>query len=68
MPQIAPDIVALSALVLVSLFALQSQGSGRIGKLFGPIMTIWFVTIGFLGLFESSGHPGVLAALDPYCQ
>ena len=52
MPAIAPYIVALSALVLVGLFALQSQGSERIGKLFGPIMTVWFVTIGLLGLAE----------------
>jgi KUP system potassium uptake protein len=65
LPQIAPDIVALSALVLVGLFALQSQGSGRIGRLFGPIMTVWFLTIGMLGLFGILTHPGVLVALDP---
>jgi len=65
MPEIAPYIVALSALVLVGLFALQSQGSERIGKLFGPIMTVWFVTIGLLGLSGILRHPGVLVALDP---
>jgi KUP system potassium uptake protein len=64
-PQIAPYIVALAALVLVGLFALQSQGSERIGKLFGPIMTFWFVTIGLLGLGGILNHPGVLVALDP---
>ncbi len=64
-PQIAPYIVPISALVLVGLFALQSQGSERIGKLFGPIMTIWFVTIGLLGLGGILSHPGVLVALDP---
>ena len=64
-PQIAPYIVGLSALILVGLFALQPQGSGRIGKLFGPIMTVWFVTIGVLGLTGILQHPGVLAALDP---
>jgi KUP system potassium uptake protein len=57
--------VPMSALVLVGLFALQSQGSERIGKLFGPIMTIWFVTIGLLGLRGILSHPGVLVALDP---
>jgi len=57
--------VGLSALVLVGLFALQPQGSGRIGRLFGPIMTVWFVTIGVLGLTGISQHPGVLVALDP---
>ena len=65
MPQIAPYIVALSALILVGLFALQSQGSERIGKLFGPIMTVWFLVIGLLGLFGIVRHPGVLVALDP---
>jgi KUP system potassium uptake protein len=64
-PEIAPYIVALSALILVGLFALQSQGTDRIGKLFGPIMTAWFITIGLLGLGGILTHPGVLAALDP---
>ena len=49
-PAIAPYIVMLSALVLVGLFALQTQGSERIGKLFGPIISPWFITIGLLGL------------------
>jgi KUP system potassium uptake protein len=64
-PDIAPYIVPLSAVILVGLFAIQSQGSGRIGKLFGPIMTVWFVTIGLLGLSGIVRHPGVLVALDP---
>jgi KUP system potassium uptake protein len=64
-PSIAPYIVALSALILIGLFALQSQGTDRIGKLFGPIMTVWFVTIGVLGLSGIVSHPGVLVALDP---
>ena len=65
MPQISPYIVGLSALVLVGLFALQPQGSGRIGRLFGPIMTVWFVTIGVLGLAGILQHPGVIVAIDP---
>ena len=64
-PAIAPYIVALSAVILVGLFALQPQGSERIGKLFGPIMTLWFLTIGVLGLTGIMNHPGVLVALDP---
>jgi KUP system potassium uptake protein len=64
-PNIAPFIVPLAALILVGLFALQSQGTERIGKLFGPIMTVWFVTIGLLGLGGILKHPGVLVALDP---
>src|SRR6201986_882016 len=64
-PAIAPYIVALSAVILVGLFALQSQGSDRIGKLFGPIMTLWFAVIGVLGISGIVQHPGVLVALDP---
>jgi KUP system potassium uptake protein len=64
-PAIAPYIVVLSALILVGLFALQPQGSDRIGKLFGPIMTLWFLTIGVLGVSGIISHPGVLVALDP---
>jgi KUP system potassium uptake protein len=64
-PDIEPYIVPLSALVLVVLFALQSQGSGRIGKLFGPIMVVWFLTIGLLGFGGIVAHPSVLTALDP---
>jgi KUP system potassium uptake protein len=64
-PAIAPYVVPLSVTVLVALFALQPQGSARIGKLFGPIMTVWFITIGVLGLGGVVNHPGVLVALDP---
>ena len=64
-PEFAPYVLPLSVVILVALFALQPQGSARIGKLFGPIMTVWFVTIGVLGLSGILQHPGVLAALDP---
>ena len=64
-PVIAPYIVPLSVIVLAGVFGLQPQGSARIGKLFGPIMTIWFVTIGMLGLGGVLQHPSALMALDP---
>jgi KUP system potassium uptake protein len=65
LPEIAPYVVPLAVAVLVALFALQPQGSARIGKLFGPIMTVWFVVIGALGISGVMRHPGVLVALDP---
>lgn len=64
-PAIAPYVVPISVAILVAVFALQPQGSARIGRLFGPIMTVWFVTIGVLGLGGVMSHPGVLVALDP---
>ncbi len=51
--------------ILVVLFALQRRGTERIGRLFGPIMIVWFVTIGFLGLREIVKTPEILTALNP---
>jgi hypothetical protein len=65
LPSFTPYVLPLSVLVLIALFAVQPQGTGRIGALFGPIMMVWFVTIGVLGIGGILQHPGVLAALDP---
>jgi KUP system potassium uptake protein len=65
LPAIAPYVLPLAVVVLIGVFALQSQGTARIGRLFGPIMIAWFVAIGVLGLGGVLRHPGVLAALDP---
>jgi KUP system potassium uptake protein len=65
LPSFAPYVLPLSIVVLVAVFALQPQGTARIGALFGPIMTIWFITIGVLGIAGIIKHPDVLAALDP---
>jgi KUP system potassium uptake protein len=65
LPSFTPYVLPLSVLVLIALFAFQPQGTGRIGALFGPIMMVWFVTIGVLGIAGILRHPGVLAALDP---
>ncbi len=50
MPAVAPYVLPLSVAVLIAVFALQRQGTARIGRLFGPVMTLWFVVIGLLGL------------------
>jgi KUP system potassium uptake protein len=65
LPAFEPYVVTASLVVLIGVFALQPLGSARIGKLFGPIMTVWFVTIGVLGLVGIVRYPGVLAALSP---
>jgi KUP system potassium uptake protein len=65
-PPIAPYIMPLAVAILVAVFALQPQGSARIGKLFGPIMTLWFVVIGLLGLGGLIHNPTVFLALNPY--
>ncbi|MFX9046472.1 KUP/HAK/KT family potassium transporter, partial [Acinetobacter baumannii] len=50
LPSFSPYVLPLSVLVLIAVFAIQPQGTARIGALFGPIMTVWFVTIGVLGI------------------
>jgi KUP system potassium uptake protein len=51
--------------ILLALFAVQRQGTARIGGLFGPVILAWFLVIGLLGLWGLMRHPAVLWALDP---
>jgi len=60
-----PYIVPLSAGILVGLFLIQKQGTGVVGLLFGPVMLLWFLALGAVGVWNIAGTPGVLAALDP---
>jgi len=60
-----PYIVPITLVILIALFAVQSYGSGPIGRLFGPIMTIWFLTLGLAGFWHILAQPSVLAALNP---
>jgi len=64
-PALAPWIIPLTLGILVSLFVLQSRGTARIGALFGPVMLLWFGTIGALGLSEIVRQPAVLTAVSP---
>jgi KUP system potassium uptake protein len=64
-PALKPVIVPLTCAVLLGLFAIQSRGTGRVGALFGPVMALWFVTIGVLGVVQIVRNPSVLAALSP---
>ncbi|ROO38576.1 KUP system potassium uptake protein [Pseudomonas sp. 7SR1] len=58
-------VVPLSLVVLVALFLIQRHGTARIGILFGPIMVIWFVVLGALGVYGISQQPEVLLAVNP---
>ncbi len=64
-PGFAPYVLPLSVLILIALFAIQPQGTARIGRAFGPIMAFWFLTIAVLGLWGVARHPAVFAAIDP---
>ncbi|HEY6478084.1 MAG TPA: KUP/HAK/KT family potassium transporter [Polyangia bacterium] len=64
-PWLKPAVLPITCLVLVGLFAFQHRGTSRIGRVFGPIMALWFIVIGALGLVQIANHPAVLAALGP---
>jgi KUP system potassium uptake protein len=65
-PGFEPYVVPLTCLVLFLLFAIQRRGTGNVGKVFGPVMVLWFVTIGALGLRELSRVPQICGALSPH--
>ena len=57
--------VPLTVLILIALFAIQFKGSESIGKVFGPIVLVWFATIGYFGFLKLQTRPEVLKALLP---
>ncbi|OLB05403.1 MAG: potassium transporter Kup [Gemmatimonadetes bacterium 13_2_20CM_69_27] len=65
-PELASWVLPVTLVILVGLFLLQSRGTARIGAMFGPVMLVWFATLGVLGLSEIIRQPGVLAAVSPY--
>jgi len=58
-------IVPITLAILVGLFAIQSRGTGAVGRLFGPITVLWFGVLAVLGAISIAQTPAVLAALDP---
>src|SRR4051812_24159553 len=64
-PSLSHLVVPLSVGILIALFALQRFGTATIGTLFGPVIVVWFVVIGLLGLNEVSQNPAVLQGLSP---
>jgi KUP system potassium uptake protein len=64
-PQFRPYIVPITLAILVALFLIQSRGTAQLGSLFGPVMLVWFVTLGVLGVINLSSNWGVLAAINP---
>jgi KUP system potassium uptake protein len=64
-PEAKPYVVPISLVVLTMLFLMQRRGTADIGKLFGPIMVVWFFVIGYFGLLAVMENPSVLAAINP---
>ena len=64
-PGLAHYVVPITVGVLAGLFFIQRHGTARVGALFGPLMLLWFGTLGTLGALGVAGNPSVLAALNP---
>jgi KUP system potassium uptake protein len=64
-PAFKPYVLPISIGVIVGLFMAQRYGTAAVGKLFGPIITVWFLVLGVTGALQIVQQPGVLAALDP---
>jgi KUP system potassium uptake protein len=64
-PSAANFVVPATLVILIGLFALQYRGTGSVGRLFGPVMVVWFVVIGVLGAINIYGAPAILAAFNP---
>ena len=65
LPQAAKYVLPISAVVIIALFLIQWRGTSSVGRVFGPIMALWFIVIGALGLAEIVQHPHVLLAVSP---
>lgn len=64
-PAVQPYIVPAAVVILLALFAIQSQGTARIGHFFGPVMLLWFAAMALMGIYGIAQHPAVFAALNP---
>ncbi|HEL0561817.1 TPA: KUP/HAK/KT family potassium transporter [Streptococcus equi subsp. zooepidemicus] len=60
------NVILMTLLILMVLFGLQRFGTGVIGKLFGPVMLVWFSVLGISGLLNSLQHLEILKAINPY--
>ncbi len=59
-------VIPITVLILIVLFSVQRYGTQKVGTAFGPIMIVWFVIIGILGLNQIISYPGILVAINPY--
>jgi KUP system potassium uptake protein len=65
-PALVRLVVPITAIILFALFMMQRLGTARVGGIFGPLMLVWFVTIGTLGARAIMVMPGVLQAINPW--
>ncbi|QSB01187.1 potassium transporter Kup [Methylomonas sp. EFPC1] len=65
-PRLEHYVLPITIIVLSVLFFIQTKGTGKVGRMFAPIMCFWFATLGLLGGISIVQHPDVLMAVNPY--
>jgi KUP system potassium uptake protein len=65
-PRLSPLVGPLTCVILIALFSIQRLGTGDVGKLFGPVMAVWFATMAALGMYHLVQQPQILSALSPH--
>jgi KUP system potassium uptake protein len=64
-PQLEPGVVPIACGILAGLFWFQKKGTAGVGRVFGPVMAVWFLALAVLGVAQVVRHPSVLYAIDP---
>ena len=65
-PRLGIAVIPLTLVILITLFLIQKKGTTKVGRIYGPIMAFWFVTIAALGIAEIAHAPRILAAVNPW--
>jgi KUP system potassium uptake protein len=65
-PSLSSAVVPIAVLILVALFSVQRRGTAAVGRVFGPVMILWFTALGTLGIWHLTNRPSVLRAVNPF--
>jgi KUP system potassium uptake protein len=64
-PALKPYVMPAAVVILIGLFSFQKLGTAQIGKIFGPVMLLWFLAVGAIGAVGVLKHPGIVWAVNP---
>ena len=65
-PRLAGAVIPLTVVLLTALFAVQFKGTSGIGRIFGPILIVWFIVLAVIGLHQIAQYPQILQAFNPF--
>ena len=64
-PSVSGIVIPITVAIIIALFMAQRLGTGAVGRVFGPVMAVWFTVLAALGVRGIAGHPVILEALSP---